>query len=294
MAHDAASRAARARFQSGLLAWLRQPDDPAGLREMIAVLRDLAAHAGPAADGILWRSAEAFLAALLDGTARSDDRARQMCRRIERHLAVQARNATAPVDPELRDALFSFLSGKTEGAPAGDSPAAVLSGLSKAMGNSLARTAEILPLIAGAMPPRYSAEHVAAWRSAAQALDAAWHALVRGQRADCRAPATALVAVALAINTAACLQLAEALAAACADAEEPMAREHPVRRAAIAAALEIAADRDGPNQAHFEPRTAHCVARLKRAEDEFRAASGNLSRVADGATSAAPPARGVE
>lgn len=265
MNHAVTADSARTRFQNGLLAWLRH--DNAGLGEMIAVLRELSLACGPSANGILWRSAEAFLAALLDGTLPADDEAKAMCRRIERQLS-SLDSAAAGVDDDLRDALFAYVSRRRQETSVA-SAATLPAELHKVIAGSLAKTAAILPLVAGAVPPRHSEAAVAAWLDAVRALAAVWH--TPGGMSNCGPPATALVAAALAINAPACLQLAEALAAACGvAADEPAAREHPVLRAAIAAALEIAGERDAPNHPHFDPRVAVAVARLTKAEAETR------------------------
>ena len=64
MTLSSADQQARSRFQSGLLAWLRAADDASGLREMVAVVRGRAIDDAP--NALLWRSAEAFLQAILD------------------------------------------------------------------------------------------------------------------------------------------------------------------------------------------------------------------------------------
>lgn len=252
---------ARARFQSGLLAWLRAPEDPAGLREMIAVLRLLAGDDEPARR-ILWRSAEAFLAAILAGGQPVDAAARTLCRRIERQLAASASGDLADAAP-LREALFAFVSRKLAGGAPETAPAPQLNSL---LGGTLGRTAELLPLIAGAVRPRYPAERVAAWHAQAASLAEAWQALYRSADAEpCRRAATALVASALALNDPGCLRLAEALAAACALGEDARARAQPVLRAAVAAGLEIAAERDGPNHPQFARRVELAATRLDQA-----------------------------
>lgn len=270
MALDPATRSAQARFRSGLLAWLRLPGDAAGLREMIAVLRDLPA-AGAPGDGLVWRSAAAFLASLLDGSRPADDETRRMCARIERHLSAHLRGQPLS-DAALCEALFAFLSGRGAGpaAPAAVPPATTIQ---RAMGDSLARTAEILPLFIASRVPRHDPAAVANWLDAVAALDAAWQEFAHGRAADCRAQTTRLVAAALVVNAPSGLQLAEALATACAGAEDPGRREQPALRAAIAAALEIAGD-GGPNHPYFDERVAHAARRLRGIERETRPAGG--------------------
>ena len=273
---------ARARFQSGLLAWLRRPDDAAGLREMVAVAREAAATSDIAASPVLWRSAESFLSSLLDGSLPADDEARRLCRRIERHLAAaQGASVDQHNDRALCAALFAFVSRKNH-PPAGEGGeiaqlAQTVSGLNR-LGATLGVTAELLPLFAGAQPPRYSDEQVGRWRAAARHLDDAWHRLPREGVAPCRQAATALLAVALELGDAACLRLAEALATGIGCAEDPAFRDEANLRAAMAAALELAAEREGPNLAAFDRRSRALAERMATTEEALRAAA-NANRV---------------
>lgn len=262
---SSADRQARSRFQSGLLAWLRAAGDASGLREMVAVVRGRALDDAP--NALLWRSAEAFLQALLDGTLAPDDEARQLCRRLERQLA---RADAAAGRRELADALFAYVSNRTPRAPAPAgagtaTPAGEPRAPSDALKSTLGATAELLPLLAlNQKPPRrFDDAQRARWTTAAGALDAAWQRLLTGRESDGRAAATGLVAVALELADPAGLQLAEALADAVGQAEEAAVREGAAFRAAVAAALEIAGAPDGPEQTAFDARVAQAVRRLR-------------------------------
>lgn len=264
---DSGSRRARARFQSGLLAWLRAPAQPEGLRDMVAVVRDLSLVDE---DKLLWRSAESFLKAMLEGTLAPDDEARRLAKRIERRLA--ANPAAENVDSDLREALFAWVSRRT--LPQGgernsisvhDLPAA---GLAK----TLAATAELLPLLGGRLiPQRCDDEQVKAWRAAADSLDRSWGGLLRDGLDPCRKSATALVAVALEIGDSICLKFAEGLATAVGCAEDPGWREAAALRAAIASALELARDPQGPNLPSFAARAEESIRRLEQGEVALRA-----------------------
>lgn len=273
---DPAGARARARFQSGLLAWLRQPDDPAGLREMVAAVRPLCAPDVQTAAGtlVLWRSAENFLTSLLDGTRQADDEARRLCRRIERQLAAHAQGVAGD-EKGLCAALFADVSNKRPATQVANDIARLASaadGLGQ-LGATLSVTAELLPLFAGSQPVRYSEEQVDRWRSGARHLDDCWHQVGRHGIGPVRHAATVLVGLALDLGDGACLRLAEALATAIGCAEDPRWREDPDLRAAIAAGLELAGERQGPNLPAFDRRSRTLAERLARVEDGLRNAS---------------------
>lgn len=273
---DAAGSRARARFQSGLLAWLRQPDDPSGLREMVAVVRALGepAAATPASGRVLWRSAENFLTSLLDGSRQADDEARRLCRRIERQLAAHAQGQAGD-EKALCAALFADVSSKCLPSLAGNDIARLADaagGLGQ-LGATLSVTAELLPLFAGQQPARYSDDQVATWRAGARHLDDSWHQVGRHGVAPARRAATQLVGRALQLGDAACLRLAEALATAVGCAEDPRWREDPDLRAALAAGLELAGEPQGPNLPAFDRRSRTIAERLAKVEHSLRCAT---------------------
>lgn len=255
---SSADQQARGRFQGGLLAWLRAAGDPSGLREMVAVVRGQAID--DPANALLWRSAEAFLQVMLEGTMQADDEARQLCRRLERQLG---RAASMPPE-ELSAALFAWVSNRTpkpDSTPA-DAEAPTASG-ANALASSLGGTADVLALLAsGRKPRRFDDAQVARWRQAAESVDAAWHRQLAGYEADGRVAATQLVAVALDFSDPAALRLAEAIADATGLAEEAEVRESAAFRAAMSAALDIARADEGPEQTAFDTRVTQAVRRL--------------------------------
>jgi len=277
MGHDSAALRARARFQSGLLAWLRRPADAAGLREMVEVVREAGRGTDLGARRVLWRSAETFLTSLLDGSLDADDEARHLCRRLERHLAAAAQGARTDQHNEsaLCAALFAYVSRQTQppGAEGGEIAqlAQTVDGLSQ-LGATLSVTAELLPLFAGGKPVRYSDAQVHDWLAAARHLDDAWHRRPREGIAPCRQASTALLGIALELGDAAGLRLAEALATAVGCAEDPVFRDDPALRAAMAAALELAVERQGPNLPAFDRRSRASAERLAATERGLRAA----------------------
>lgn len=258
MSLSSADQQARSRFQSGLLAWLRAADDAGGLREMVAVVRGQAIDDAP--NALLWRSAEAFLQAILDGTLRPDDEARKICRRLERHLGGRG---TGEDPAALREALFDFVSNRQSAAGSGaqESPAGA-----GALLGTLGAAAEVLPLLSANLNEsparRFDDAQIARWQAAARALDDAWHRLLTGKPEGCRAAATGLVEVALELSDPPSLLLAEALADAAGIAEDPARRELPAFRAAFAAALEVVTDPEGPRQKAFDLKAPRLARRL--------------------------------
>ncbi|HEY5762467.1 MAG TPA: hypothetical protein VIS73_04590 [Rhodocyclaceae bacterium] len=273
MGQDSGTRRAQARFQSGLLAWLRSSGQPEGLRDMVAVVRELSADDGAPGDKMLWRSADSFLAALLDGTLSPDDEAKGLARRIERRLASGSAETRSADDASLREALFAWISRRT--LPPGNERASIAVADLPAAGlsSTLAATAELLPLLGGRLlPARCSDEQLKQWTAGAEALDRAWSALLRDGLDPCRKAATTFVSTALEIGDPACLKLAEALATAVGCAEDPAWRDAAALRAAIAGALDLARDRQGPNHPSFGVRTDELVRRIETAEEGLRSA----------------------
>ena len=117
---------------------------------------------------------------------------------------------------------------------------------------------------------RCSEAQLRAWNAAARGLDAAWAAVFRDGLDACRAAATELLGVALDIDDAGGLRLAEALATAVGCAEDEEWRAAPTLRAAISGALELALDARGPNLPSFPSRAADLAQRLERVEDALR------------------------
>lgn len=273
-----ADRLACARFQSGLLTWLRaaSPQDHAhGLREMIAVTRSLAGDGGSGGDRLLWRSAASFLQALLDGSLATDGEARALCRRLEKRLAGRG-HANENAD-ELAEAIFGFVSKRLAPAvpqeTAGESAAAAPRGLDSILSGTLAATADILPLL-GKAPRRISDPQLARWKAAAAALRRDWHEVQAGTRDDCRAAAIALLQVALELADPPSLRLAEALAEAGGVAEDRALRALPAFRAAFAAALECAEHAEGPDQKGFSENAVALAERLSRAASPPKGGDG--------------------
>lgn len=261
MALSSADQQARSRFQSGLLAWLRAAAGDAaagagGLREMVAVVRGRIED--DPANLLLWRSAEAFLNALLEGSLQTDEAARQLCRRIERQLAGRGDDDAA----SLGDAIFAFVSNRGPTNTGACAPAAA--SFDQALHGTLGAAADVLPLLAPKRR-RFSDQHHARWQVLAAALHDDWHAQQTGNAVSCRGRATDLVALALELGDAAALRLAEAVADAAGASEERATLESAAPRAAFSAALEIVGAPDGPEQNAFDEKTERTARRLQEA-----------------------------
>ncbi len=113
----AAWRTLRARYQRGLLAWLKGADAgqrQGGLAEMQAALLTASASRGDAA---FWRTVQTLLTALADGSLPADSRAHRLCGRFDRQLRLLAEGA-AGVDRALISETFDFVTGAIFAKPA--------------------------------------------------------------------------------------------------------------------------------------------------------------------------------
>ena len=100
-------RQERARFQRGLLSWLRSPEDRKGVREMLAAVRHIEDTQDAASARAFWWVATGFLSALADGSVPEDAQSvKQLCARIDlqiRRLLEGSRNVAERL---MRDALY--------------------------------------------------------------------------------------------------------------------------------------------------------------------------------------------
>ncbi|MCM8594428.1 Hpt domain-containing protein [Accumulibacter sp.] len=99
-------RQQRARYQRGLLAWLRAPQQRAGVPEMLdSVKRIEAIQEQPSARAFWWIAA-AFLSALGEGTLPADAEARQLCSRIDLQTRRLLEGSYNVAERLMRDALY--------------------------------------------------------------------------------------------------------------------------------------------------------------------------------------------
>ena len=116
---QAAIRAARARYEKGLLAWLRQAGDAsAGLEDMHTALARIEAEETSPSSRCFWRIARGCIDALSAPTVSRQPGARQLCA----HLDIQMRRHQAG-DRRLDDGLLQETLAFISRVPAGASPA---------------------------------------------------------------------------------------------------------------------------------------------------------------------------
>ncbi|MFZ5583200.1 MAG: hypothetical protein ACOZCK_11125 [Pseudomonadota bacterium] len=242
-------RQARSRYQRGMLAWLQQPGDPAGLPEMRAAVRHLEAAAG-GDFAPFWHSAEVFLRAISDGTLAVDAESRRLCARIDLQMRAALNGSEAP-----------------EGGLAEELQQCIRQGAGQ-----LPPVTELISLMAKPEAPDLDAEAVAGWSAAGNAAVAAWNGRGSGDLAPFRRALIDLCAAAMSLNLPETLHLAESLAGVGDLLDAPEAAEDPYLRAAIAAALELLGDTRDLGLPVFAERVAHVAQRLAECRESQRPA----------------------
>ncbi len=109
-------RQERARFQRGLLAWLRAPQDRSGVADMLAAVKLIEATQEAAGVRAFWWVATGFLSALAEGSLPAETDVKQLCARIDlqiRRLAEGSRNVAERL---MRDALYFVANAESENA----------------------------------------------------------------------------------------------------------------------------------------------------------------------------------
>ena len=96
----------RARFERGLLSWLRAPHEDGGACDMQAAVKRIEATQDAAAARSFWWVAAAFLAALADGSVPADPQAKRLCARIDLQIRRLAEGSKNVAERLLRDTLY--------------------------------------------------------------------------------------------------------------------------------------------------------------------------------------------
>lgn len=246
----------RARYQKGLLAWLKAPDSGAGLDAMIAALTALS----PPHD--LWQAARQLLAAIHAQRLPARVEYRRLAGRVDQALR-RAAQGQAPDDPELQHDLSHPL------AQLDPPPQARIEALipRSPLASTLEATAAILPLMAESREPRFSAAQRQSWDTAVAALQHAWDERLNTWQ-PMRQSIFRLLEGALPLAHPAPLRLAEALASATDTLE--MEAPGPRRLAALSATLELLQEADFLEHPALETRVAQLVPRLEAPEDKLR------------------------
>jgi chemosensory pili system protein ChpA (sensor histidine kinase/response regulator) len=99
-------RQERARFQRGLLSWLRMPQDRSGIGEMLSAVKRIEATQDSAAARSFWWIASGFLAALADGTLPAETNVKQLCARIDLQIRRLFEGSKNVAERLMRDALY--------------------------------------------------------------------------------------------------------------------------------------------------------------------------------------------
>ena len=107
----------RIRFQRGLLAWLRAPQERSGIREMLTAVRRIEETQDTGATRAFWWVAGGFLTALAEGTLPEETNVKQLCARIDLQIRRLLEGSKNVAERLMRDALFFVASAESE-APA--------------------------------------------------------------------------------------------------------------------------------------------------------------------------------
>jgi chemosensory pili system protein ChpA (sensor histidine kinase/response regulator) len=99
-------RQERARFQHGLLAWLRAPQERAGVSEMLHAVQRIEAAQDVAATRAFWWIATGFLSALAEGALPAETDAKQLCARIDLQIRRVLEGSEKVTERLMRDALY--------------------------------------------------------------------------------------------------------------------------------------------------------------------------------------------
>ncbi|WP_303785888.1 hypothetical protein [Azovibrio restrictus] len=246
-----ALEALRARYQKGLLAWLKAPDSGAGLLTMCEALAECASL-DPCPH---WPAAQNLLAAIQRGELPPRVEYRRLAGRVDQALRRAARQESGN-DPALLQELQASLA---QLAPPPQPPMAALVPRGP-LASTLEATAAILPLLAREQEPRFKAAQRRGWDQAVTLLAGAWEQRLAGWQ-PLRRAVFPLLEGALALQHPAPLRLAEALASA----TDLLETSPPGPRllAALCATLELLQEPDFLEHEALEERVAQLVSRLE-------------------------------
>lgn len=103
-------RTSRARFEKGLLSWLREPGSDAGPRLMLVAIQRIAQiNPAPGAQGFWWSSI-AFFEGLAQRAIKADREAQRLCRRIDTQMKRLLEGSHVVAERLVRDVLFHVAS----------------------------------------------------------------------------------------------------------------------------------------------------------------------------------------
>jgi hypothetical protein len=259
-AETAPSDSPRAEFQKGLLAWLKAPQETAGLDAMLHALATPAAQQDVAPEtAVCLAAAEALFVAIRDKRLEALVPYRRLAARVEQTLRKGVPDAELLAD--LQAPLLQF-------DPPPQAPIEALQPRDP-LATSLESTAAILPLLSTPREPRFTTAQRSLWDNAVEALGIAW-AKCSGTPtpegwAQLRQGIFRLLDGALALSHPAPLLLAETLAAATDDLES--ASPSPRLLTALAASMELLQEQGFLEHEALESLVQQLVTRLERRDE---------------------------
>ncbi len=103
----------RGRFQRGLLAWLRAPQDRKGVREMFEAVRRIEETQESASARAFWWVASGLFAALAEGSMPAEANVKQLCARIDLQIRRLLEGSKNVAERLMRDALYFVANAKS-------------------------------------------------------------------------------------------------------------------------------------------------------------------------------------
>ena len=256
----AAPDSPRAGFQRGLLAWLKAPQDAAGLDVMLRALATQGAEANVVPEtAVCLAAAEALFVAIRDKRLEALVSYRRLAARVEQTLRKGAPDANLLAD--LQAPLLQF-------DPPPQAPIEALQPRDP-LTTTLEPTAAILPLLSTPREPRFTTAQRGLWDNAVEALGIAW-AKCNGTPtpegwAQLRQGIFRLLDGALALAHPDPLRLAEALAAATDDLESTP--PSPRLLTALAASMELLKEQGFLEHEALESLAQQLITRLERRDE---------------------------
>ena len=104
----------RLRFQKGLLAWLRAPQDRSGVREMLTAVKRIEETQDTGSARSFWWIADGFLTALVEGALADEANVKQLCARIDLQIRRLLEGSKNVAERLMRDALYLVASAESD------------------------------------------------------------------------------------------------------------------------------------------------------------------------------------
>ena len=104
----------RGRFQRGLLAWLRAPQDRSGVKEMLTAVKRIEETQDTGSARSFWWIADGFLTALAEGALADEANVKQLCARIDLQIRRLFEGSKNVAERLMRDALYLVASAESD------------------------------------------------------------------------------------------------------------------------------------------------------------------------------------